>query len=356
VNVTFTMKAMALSDPAFESLPVKRELVFPLGKPPGNDERLWDFTARDLAEVVAAFGQRTELMPVYISHKEDINWGGKAAGWVDRVEVGPDGLYAFIRYTEKALEEIRAGHWGYRSPGFNAEQDTDGCWHPRKLDELSLVNEPAIGGMPPIKASIDSTQEPAASDGDTEKEESQMADSKTVTAAKKQTAAFDKPGLLALIRETYAMPEAVSDEMLIELVGKAFAGAPEPEMDLEKEKEPENPAAPPVDVPALASAKPRIELVETVEDVKAEAEKNERVIAAVRKAASLGTITPKTLDAAGKLAVADVESFESLFCQPPAPAAGQLIHASAKDRSGKPATYADQIRAQRNAAIGVARQ
>ncbi len=354
---TFTIKAMALSDPAFKSLPVKRELVFPLGTPPGNDDRAWHFTAEDLAGVVAAFERRNdEYLVVDYAHGEDKNKGELAAGWIDHLELRPDGLYADIRYTDLTREEIAAGGWGYRSPTFDAEQDEAGAWHPRKLSALALTNKPAIGGMPPIKASIDSTQEPAASDGDTEKEESQMADSKTVTAAKKQTAAFDKPGLLALIRETYAMPEAVSDEMLIELVGKAFAGAPEPEMDLEKEKEPENPAAPPVDVPALASAKPRIELVETVEDVKAEAEKNERVIAAVRKAASLGTITPKTLDAAGKLAVADVESFESLFCQPPAPAAGQLIHASAKDRSGKPATYADQIRAQRNAAIGVARQ
>lgn len=172
-----------------------------------------------------------------------------------------------------------------------------------------------------------------------------MADSKTVTAAKKQTAAFDKPGLLALIRETYAMPEAVSDEMLIELVGKAFAGAPEPEMDLEKEKEPENPAAPPVDVTALASAKPRIELVEDPKDAA-------RIIASVQKAATLGTITPQTLDAAGKLAGADIESFERIFCQPPAPAAGRLINASAKDRASKPSSYADTVRAARNAAVG----
>jgi len=356
VNVTLAVRAMALSDPQWQSIEPKRELVFPVGEPAGNDERRWRFTPEDLAAVAADFSERTELAPAYYCHGEDPSRGKMAAGWIDRVELAPDGLYAFIRYTEKALAEIRDGAWGYRSPGFDAEQDAEGYWRPLRLSEVSLVNDPAIAGMPPIKAAIDSTSQPAASDGDTEKEESQMADSKTVTAAKKQTAAFDKPGLLALIRETYAMPEAVSDEMLIELVGKAFAGAPEPEMDLEKEKEPENPAAPPVDVPALASAKPRIELVETVEDVKAEAEKNERVIAAVRKAASLGTITPKTLDAAGKLAVADVESFESLFCQPPAPAAGQLIHASAKDRSGKPATYADQIRAQRNAAIGVARQ
>ena len=356
---TFTIKAMALSDPAFKSLPVKRELVFPLGTPPGNDDRAWHFTAEDLAGVVAAFERRNdEYLVVDYAHGEDKNKGELAAGWIDHLELRPDGLYADIRYTDLTREEIAAGGWGYRSPTFDAEQDEVGAWHPRKLSALALTNKPAIGGMPPIKASIDSTQEPAASDGDTEKEESQMADSKTVTAAKKQSAAFDKPGLMALLRKEYGMPEAVSDDMLTKMLMEALAGAPEPEMDMEKEAEKPADLPNPLEeaVPAAASVKPRIELVETVADVKAEAEKNERVIAAVRKAASLGTITPATLDAAGKLAVADLESFETLFCSPPAPAAGQLITASAKDRSGKAASYADQIRAQRNAAIGVARQ
>jgi len=361
-RVTFTQRAMALSDPQWQSIEPKRELVFPVGEPAGNDDRRWRFTAEDLAAVAADFSTRTEPAPALYRHGEDPARGGMAAGWIDRVELAADGLYAFIRYTERALDEIKGGAWGYRSPGFDAEQDEEGFWRPRRLSEVSLVNDPAIAGMPPIKASTeatpDSTPEPAASDGDTEKEESQMADSKTVTAAKKQSAAFDKPGLMALLRKEYGMPEAVSDDMLTKMLMEALAGAPEPEMDMEKEAEKPADLPNPLEeaVPAAASVKPRIELVETVADVKAEAEKNERVIAAVRKAASLGTITPATLDAAGKLAVADLESFETLFCSPPAPAAGQLITASAKDRSGKAASYADQIRAQRNAAIGVARQ
>lgn len=359
-RVTFTQRAMALSDPQWQSIEPKRELVFPIGEPAGNDDRRWRFTAEDLALVAEDFKTRAEPAPALYRHGEDPARGGMAAGWIDRVEVAPDGLYAYVRYTERALDEIRDGGWGYRSPGFDAEQDEEGYWRPRRLSEVSLVNDPAIAGMPPLTASsapINSTPEPAASDGDTEKEESQMADSKTVTAAKKSSAAFDKAGLLGVIRETFAMPEAISDEMLIDLLKKAVEDVVE-----EIKEDPAMPdpmaEAKPADLPfpAAASARPAIELVETVADVKAEAEKNERVIAAVRKAASLGTITPKTLDAAGKLAVADVESFEVLFCSPPAPPAGQLIHASAKDRSGKPATYADQVRAQRNAAIGVARQ
>jgi len=352
-RVTFTQRAMALSDPQWQSIEPKRELVFPIGEPAGNDDRRWRFTPEDLAAVAADFAGRTEPAPVLYRHGDDPARGGMAAGWIDGVDLAPDGLYALIRYTERALSEIKDGAWGFRSPGFDAEQDEEGYWRPRRLSEVSLVNDPAIGGMPALQAKrLETAPEgalTAATNG--EQEERTMGDSQTVTAAKKQSAAFDKPGILALLRETYSMPEAISDEMLAEMLAKALAGAPEPEMDLEKEDKPAdlpNPLA-----EAAASVKPRIELVE---DVKAEAEKSERVIAAVRKAASLGTITPATLEAAGKLAIADVESFESVFCSPPAPVAGQLITASAKDRSAKPASYADQIRAQRNAAIGVARQ
>ena len=355
------VKAMALSDPAWSSIEPKRELVFPVGEPAGNDDRRWRFTAEDLAAVAADFSTRTEPAPALYRHGEDPARGGMAAGWIDRVELAADGLYAFIRYTERALDEIKGGAWGYRSPGFDAEQDEEGYWRPRRLSEVSLVNDPAIAGMPPIQARKQ-TDEPAPEGAPSTprgaEEDNDMADTKPVVAAKKQAAAFDKPGILALLRENFAMPDAISDEMLGKLLMEALAGAPEPEMDMEKEAEKPADLPNPLEeaVPAAASVKPRIELVETVADVKAEAEKNERVIAAVRKAASLGTITPATLDAAGKLAVADLESFETLFCSPPAPAAGQLITASAKDRSGKAASYADQIRAQRNAAIGVARQ
>ena len=352
-RLTFVQRAMALSDPQWQSIEPKRELVFPLGEPQGNDDRRWRFLPEDLAAVAADFASRKEQAPALYKHGEDPARGGMAAGWIDRVEVADDGLYAYIRYTEKALAEIKDGGWGYRSPGFDAEQDEDGYWRPRRLSEVSLVNDPAIAGMPPIKAAVSTEPEgslPAATNGN--EEDCDMGDSKTVTAAKKNSAAFDKAGLLGVIRETFAMPEAISDDMLIDLLKKAVEDVVEEVKDMA----PEEPA---MDLPMPAAAsveKPRIELVETIDDVKAEAVKNERVIAAVRKAASLGTITPQTLDAAGKLAVADVESFETLFCSLPAPAAGQLINASAKDRSTKPGNYADQIRAQRNAAIGAARQ
>ena len=188
-----------------------------------------------------------------------------------------------------------------------------------------------------------------------------MTNPESVTAAKQKAAAFDKAGVLTCIRDAFGMPDAVSDEMLAELIAKAMegGGSEAPEMPGPEAEAKDAPPALPFELPAEAAekkkkceAEPRITLDASVEAATSSA-KNARIIAAVQKAATLGTITPQTLDAAGKLASKDVESFERLFCEPPAPAAGQIINASAKDRSGRAATYADTVRAARNAAASV---
>ena len=53
-RLTFVQRAMALSDPQWQSIEPKRELVFPVGEPAGNDDRRWRFTPEDLAAAEAA--------------------------------------------------------------------------------------------------------------------------------------------------------------------------------------------------------------------------------------------------------------------------------------------------------------
>lgn len=167
-----------------------------------------------------------------------------------------------------------------------------------------------------------------------------MADSKTVTAAKKQSAAFDKPGLLGLLRDTYAMPEAVSDEMLVKMLMEALAGAPEPEMP-EAEKTPDE-QTPEIPVPAIASAKPRIELVEDEAEVKA---KRDRVKSLVAAAVANRKVTEAGLEGAIRFATAAPDDFEAWAETAPvvAPDAGQLVKASAADR--KPMSTAERLTA-----------
>lgn len=338
---TRLVRAMALSDPMWESREPKREIVFPTGEPPGNDDRRWRFTQQDLAGVVAEFGERTELMPVFVSHKEDPEWGGKAAGWVDRLELAPDGLYAFIRYTDKALDEIRAGHWGYRSPGFMSEQDAEGFEHPRRLDELSIVNEPAIGGMPPIKAAkteiSNATPElPATDAGTTEA---------TAVKAAKGGPNMDPLKKLAAVRKALDLPDTAGPNEIAAAFAEMMANAPapEPEMDLEKEDKPAdlpNPLA-----EAAASVKPRIELVEdgSAEKAVAEAEKAGKVTAAMRPGAL-------------KFASADPAGFASFVAASPvvAPPAGQVVTAGAGDRTAQKFTRADLGSPEKRAQISAA--
>lgn len=171
-----------------------------------------------------------------------------------------------------------------------------------------------------------------------------MGDSKTVIAAKKQSAAFDKAGLIGLLRETYAMPEAVSDEMLVKMLMEALAGAPEPdEMEPDAEKKPDEPA-PPIDlpIPAAASVKPRIELVEDDEAVKAS---RERIKSLVASAVSAGKVTAATLESAVRFCSADPDGFAEWSEVAPvlAPAAGQVVKASAADRA--PQSVAERLTA-----------
>jgi phage I-like protein len=326
---TFAVRAMALSDPQWQSIEPKRELVFPVGEPAGNDERRWRFTPEDLSLVASEFGERAEPAPVLYRHGDDPARGGMAAGWIDGVELAEDGLYALIRYTERALAEIKDGGWGYRSPGFDAEQDEEGYWRPRRLTEVSLVNDPAIAGMPPIQAATTATAPAGAPTAaiNGEQEERTMGDSQTVTAAKKQSAAFDKAGLIGLLRDTYAMPEAVSDEMLVKMLMEALAGAPKPDDMDSEEKKPEE--IPPADlpVPAAASAKPRIERVEDEADV----------ATVIAEATAAGKITPANVKAATAMARANVAAFRSWIETAPvvAPPSGRIVTASAKDRAAK---------------------
>ena len=175
-----------------------------------------------------------------------------------------------------------------------------------------------------------------------------MGDSQTVTAAKKQSAAFDKPGLLGLLRQEYAMPEAVSDEMLVKMLMEALSGVPEQDEapDAEKKDEP-----PPVDlpIPAAASVKPRITL-DVEADVAEQAKRQARATAVIQNAIKARRVSPATLEAAGRLALYDPDAFESVVCSQAAPPAGQLITHQAADRQGKAETYADKVRAGRMAA------
>jgi hypothetical protein len=136
------------------------------------------------------------------------------------------------------------------------------------------------------------------------------------------------------------MPEAISDEMLAEMLAKALAGAPEPEMDLEKKDESPADLPNPLTEPAaaVASVKPRIELVDDGAD-------RERIKSLVAAAVTGGKVTAATLEASIRFCSADPDGFAAWAEVAPvlSPAAGQVVKASAADR--KTQTEAERLTA-----------
>jgi hypothetical protein len=243
-TLSFRMAAEALGSTAWTQRPGIWEIVCPLGEPPPNDEREWLFEERDLDGAAEQFNAQAEPLPVYYAHGKDIVKGSRAAGWIHELKVIKDaarlatityeraaagikepeavpGLYAFTRYTDEALGEIRAGFWGFRSPGYDGFDDANGKHHLKTLYEYSLVNEPAIGGMPALAANKEGSlmTEP--------NKETAAAVAAALTAAKKTAAgaSFDKGGLLTTIRDAFGIPDAVNDKVLSGMIEDALGGA-----------------------------------------------------------------------------------------------------------------------------------
>jgi phage I-like protein len=305
-------------------------LIFPLGQPPSNDGRKWRFEQEDLQAVVEAFAKRTEPLPILYSHGEDKARGKEAAGWIDAIELHPDGLYGAVRWTSDAQEAIRAGKWAFRSPGFDAETDTDGFIRPRALAEVSLVNDPAIGGMPPVVAEKQLTE--------------------VLVKEKTKTGALET---LAMVRDALGLDANATVSQIAMEFKKCIDGADEaPEME-EMKKEPPNDMPAAEAVPAAPVA--QVSEADRIKLELASAEKREQVVSTIRKATADGRITAGTREAAIRLASADLDAFNTFLTALPvsAPAAGQVVTASAGDRAAKPLTYAEQVRAERNQRLGV---
>lgn len=283
-------------------------LIFPVGQPPTNDGRKWKFEREDLQRVVDAFAERTEPLPILYRHGEDKAKGGEAAGWIDALELKDDGLYGRCRWTAEAKEAIRAGKWGYRSPGFDAISDIDEYIHPVALAEVSLVNDPAIGGLPPVQAE----RKTAATE---------------VTMATKPSGALET---LAMVRDALGLDTNATVDQIAKEFQKCISGASEPEMPNEEmAKQPLNQDVASVPAPsAQATEADRIKLE------LADAERRSAVVAMIRKATEEGKITAATRDHAIQLASTNLAAFQAFIEAIPVgtPGSGQVITASAEDR------------------------
>ena len=72
-----------------------------------------------------------------------------AAGWIESLEAGPDGLYATVKWPDAARAFIQADEYRYISPVFSFDPETGAVL---ELKSAALTNYPALDGMDAVTA------------------------------------------------------------------------------------------------------------------------------------------------------------------------------------------------------------
>lgn len=137
--------------------------LFPMGEFSARDGRpgtlkgvkakAWTITPIIAAAVIARWQQRETPLVVDYEH-QTINAAenGKpapAAGWIESLEAGPDGLYATVKWTDAARAFIQADEYRYISPVFSFDPETGAVL---ELKSAALTNYPALDGMDAVAA------------------------------------------------------------------------------------------------------------------------------------------------------------------------------------------------------------
>lgn len=137
--------------------------LFPMGEFSARDGRpgtlksvkakTWKLDTSLAATLVARWQQReTPLVVDYEHQTMNAAENGKpapAAGWIESLEAGPDGLYATVKWTDAARAFIRADEYRYISPVFSFDPETGAVL---ELKSAALTNYPALDGMDAVAA------------------------------------------------------------------------------------------------------------------------------------------------------------------------------------------------------------
>ena len=115
------------------------------GRP--TDVEAWYVTDTNGADVVSFANNQKNPLPIDYEHQilHSLNKGKEApsAGWMEYFYFTPQGIFADVRWTNKAAEYIKNGEYRYISAVF--AYDTNG--YVRKLFHAALTNTPALDGM-----------------------------------------------------------------------------------------------------------------------------------------------------------------------------------------------------------------
>lgn len=126
--------------------------LFPYGKFRATDGRptdveAWYVTDTNGADVVALANSQKNPLPIdyehQILHSQQNGKEAPSAGWMEYLYFNPQGIFADVRWTDKAAEYIKNGEYRYISAVF--AYDTNG--YVRKIFHAALTNNPALDGM-----------------------------------------------------------------------------------------------------------------------------------------------------------------------------------------------------------------
>lgn len=129
------------------------------GRP--TDVEAWYVTDTNGADVVALANNQRNPLPIDYEHQiiHSLKNGKEApsAGWMEYFHFTPQGIFADVRWTDKAADYIKNGEYRYISAVF--AYDTDG--YVRKIFHAALTNTPALDGMEEamVAASVNLLQE-----------------------------------------------------------------------------------------------------------------------------------------------------------------------------------------------------
>lgn len=144
-----------------------------VGEWKGHQDGEFTLSVEDFESCVAAFEAEATPIPCDYDHAATAptGHGTPASGWVRKLEVRGDRLWALCEFTEKAAQMIRAGEYRFSSGVFLFERPDKASGQPIacRLHSIALTNTPFLDGQQPIALSTTSPALRALTPGGTMK-------------------------------------------------------------------------------------------------------------------------------------------------------------------------------------------
>ncbi len=126
--------------------------IMPMGEFQRGERKI-AIVKTDLEQMAAnyATGKPRWKIPIYAGHPTDKQPDPPSVGYVQKLEVRDDGLYAYPEYNDDGKVMIDKGQYRYNSPGVlwskngSTYADEQGKQHDNIVDHIALTNRPFFG-------------------------------------------------------------------------------------------------------------------------------------------------------------------------------------------------------------------